>query len=286
MKLVRTKIFNKHIINYLADDKYIGQRIALEKYEPYLTKLMLSKISKGDVVMDIGANIGYYTILFSNKVGKKGKVISIEPDETNHKILQKNIKKNNLKNVVVVKKALGSENKKIYLYKSEENYGDHRAWGDKSNSTDTKREKISVECQKLDDLIKDLKEEKINFIKMDVQGFEGKVIEGGQKVIKENKPIIFFEYWPWAIKKSASDLQKMLMFLEKVYKKIFWIDEYIQIYTPVSKSFLIKKYKITNKNESGNLWVKNGIDFTDIIGQFKDFWIKKYIKRILGKEET
>lgn len=286
MKLVRTKIFNKHIINYLADDKYIGQRIALEKYEPYLTKLMLSKINNGDVVIDIGANIGYYTILFSNKVGKKGKVISIEPDETNYKILQKNIKENNLKNVIVVKKALGNENKKIYLYKSEENYGDHRVWGDKNKTADTKRERISVECQKLDDLIKDLKEEKINFIKMDVQGFEGKVIEGGQKVIKENKPIIFFEYWPWAIKKSASDLQKMLLFLEKVYKKIFWIDEYIQIYTPVSKSFLIKKYKITNKNESGNLWVKNGIDFTDIIGQFKDFWIKKYIKRILGKEET
>ena len=188
--------------------------------------------------------------------------------------------------MIVIKKALGSENKKIYLYKSKENYGDHRVWGDKSKAAETKRERLSVECQKLDALIKDLKEEEINFIKMDVQGFEGKVIEGGQKVIKENKPIIFFEYWPWAIKKSASDLQKMLLFLEKVYKKIFWIDEYIQIYTPVSKYFLIKKYKATNKNESGSLWVKNEIDFTDIIGQFKDFWIKKYIKRILGKEET
>jgi len=128
-KLVKTTLIkNKFYFWYQADDKYVGQRVALDKYEPYLTKLMLSKIKAGDVVIDIGANIGYDTVLFADKVGKKGKVIAIEPDPTNFEILQKNIKENKLFNVVAVQAAVGNENKKMKIFESEENFGDHRMW--------------------------------------------------------------------------------------------------------------------------------------------------------------
>jgi len=274
-KLNKTKVFGKYIFNYLPDDKFVGQRIALGKYEPYLTNLMLEKISKDDVVLDIGANIGYYTVLMADKVKK---VIAIEPDPINFEILQKNIKENKLKNVVAVQAAVGSENKKMGIINSKENFGDHRMWG--------KGPTVSVFCRRLDDLLKELDYQKIDFIKMDVQGFELLVIEGGKEMIEKNKPTIFFEYWPWGIKNAGGDYKKMMEFLEKIYKKIFWIDEYIQIHFPVSQKFLDKKYSDKNEDDYGNLWVKSEINFNDILGQFKSFWIKKFIKRILGKPQT
>ena len=278
MKLEKAKVFGKFVFNYLPDDKYVGQRVAQEKYEPYLTKLMLSKISEGSVVLDIGANIGYYTVLFAEKTGKTGKVIAIEPDPINFEILQKNIKENNLRNVVAVQAAVGNENKKMKIYESKENYGDHRMWGNGLA--------VSVFCRKLDDLLKELEYEKIDFIKMDVQGFEAEVIEGGKNIIEKNKPIIFFEYWPWGIKNAGSDYKRMMLFLKNIYKKIFWVDEYIQVHFPVSQKFLDKKYSDKNEDKYGNLWVKNKININDRIGQFNSFWVKKLIKRMLGKAET
>lgn len=278
MELKKAKVFGKYVFNYLADDKFVGQRIALEKYEPYLTELMLSKIKKGDVVLDIGANIGYDTVLFSDKVGKKGKVIAIEPDPVNFEILQKNIKENKLTNVVAVQAAVGKENKKMKIFESKENFGDHRMWGNGPTKP--------VFCRRLDDLLKELEYQKIDFIKMDVQGFESLVIEGGEKIIEKNKPTIFFEYWPWGNKNAGSDINEMTDFFRKIYKKIFWVDEYIQIHFPVSQKFLDKKYNDKNEEDYGNLWVKSDVDLNDRIGQFKDFWIKKFIKRILGKIET
>ncbi|MDD4383008.1 MAG: FkbM family methyltransferase [Candidatus Shapirobacteria bacterium] len=278
MKLEKVKVFGKYIFYYLPDDKYVGQRVALEKYEPYLTDLMLSKIKAGDVVLDIGANIGYDTVLFADKVGNNGKVIAIEPDSINFEILQKNIKENKLFNVVAVQAAMGSENKKMGIYESKENYGDHRMWGNGPS--------VPVFCRRLDDLLRELEFTKIDFIKMDVQGFEPLVIEGGKETIEKSKPIIFFEYWPWGAKNAGSEIKEMIEFFRKIYKKIFWVDEYIQIHFPASQKFLDKKYSDKNEDDYGNLWVKSEINFNDRLGQFKSFWIKKLVKRILGRPET
>jgi len=288
--LEKAKVFGKYIFNYLPDDKYVGQRVALEKYEPYLTELMLAKIKKGDVILDIGANIGYYTVLFADKVGKSGKIIAIEPDPINFQILQKNIKENKLFNVVAVQAAVGKENKKMKIFESEENFGDHRMYETlrpAGTSLDREvRKSVDVFCRRLDDLLKELEYKKIDFIKMDVQGFESLVIEGGKETIEKNKPTIFFEYWPWGAKNAGSEIKEMTDFLRKIYKKIFWVDEYIQIHFPASQKFLDKKYSDKNEDDYGNLWVKNKINFNDWLGQFKNFWLKKLIKRILGKAET
>ena len=288
MNLKKTKVFGKYVFNYLPDDKFVGQRVALEKYEPYLTDLMLSKIKNGDVVLDIGANIGYDTVLFADKVGKKGKVIAIEPDPVNFEILQKNIKENKLFNVVAVQAAVGNENKKMKIYESKTNYGDHRLWEETLRPAGTflDREALPVFCRRLDDLLKELEFTKIDFIKMDVQGFEPLVIEGGKEIIEKNRPIIFFEYWPWGAKNSGSDIKEMMEFFRKFYKKIFWVDEYIQIHFPASQKFLDKKYSDKNEDDYGNLWVKSEINFNDRLEQFKSFWIRKLIKRILGRPET
>lgn len=276
MKLLKAKIFGKYTFNYLPDDKYVGQRIALEKYEPYETELILKQVNKGDIIIDIGANIGYYTVLFADKVGKTGKVIAIEPDPINFEILQKNIKENKLRNVVAVQAAVGSENKKMILYKSEENLGDHKLW---KNGAAINKE---VFCRKLDDLLKDLGYEKIDLIKVDTQGWEPEVFAGAKRTIEKDLPIIFFEYSPVSYKLAKLDQIEMMNWLKKLYKKFWWIDEWLYIYKCLEKE-KIDKICATNKTGYADLWVKKEMSLKDRFGQFKNLKIKKLIKNLLIK---
>ncbi len=271
MKLKKAKIFGKYVFYYLADDKYVGQRVALEKYEPYETKLILKQIKKGDVVVDVGANIGYYTILLADKVGKNGKVYAFEPDSTNFDILEKNIKTNKLEKVVVVKAAVGSREGKLKLYKSGKNYGDHKLYGDG-------KAKEEVKIIKLDDFIK----EKVNLIKIDTQGWEPEVIEGAKKIIEKWKPIMFLEYSPASYVTAKLDGKKMMEWLKMVYKKFFWIDEWLYIYKVLNKR-KIDQICRTNKTGYADLWLKKNIGFKDQIEGFRDFKIKKWIKKIIFK---
>ena len=274
MKLNKAKVFGKYTFYYLPEDKYIGQRIALEKYEPYETNLIQRQVKNGDVVVDVGANIGYYTVLLAQKAKK---AYAFEPDSVNFEILEKNIKANNLKNVVAVKAAVGSKNGELNLYKSEENLGDHKLFkiplGSAASPFD-KREKIKV--VKLDDFIR----EPVDLIKIDTQGWEPEVIEGAKKIIKNCKPVLFMEYSPTSYKLAKLNENKMMEFLKSIYKKFFWIDEWLYIYKVLDKN-KIDKICSSNKTGYADLWMKKNISFKDIIGQFRDLKIKKWLKKII-----
>lgn len=285
--LKKAKIFVKYKFFYLEDDRYIGQRIALEKYEPYETKLILRQAKRGDVVVDVGANIGYYTILLADKVGKNGKVYAFEPDITNFDILVKNIKENKLENVVAVNAAVGRKSEKKILYKSEENLGDHKLYDqnppvDKSTSSLKKggslRTKEEVKIIKLDDYLADVK---VDLMKIDTQGWEPEVIGGAMKIIKRDKPIMFLEYSPTSYQQAKLDEKEMMNFLRNIYSKIWWIDEWLYIYKNLKQKEI---YKICNTNKTGyaDLWMKKEVNLNDKIGQIKDLRIKQWIKRLLG----
>ncbi|KKQ64373.1 MAG: Methyltransferase FkbM [Candidatus Shapirobacteria bacterium GW2011_GWF1_38_23] len=85
----------------------IGQRIALDKFEKFETALMENQINSESVCVDVGANIGYYTLLLAIKVKR---VYAIEPGGESFLILKKNVEVNNLKNVVLLN--IGASDKK------------------------------------------------------------------------------------------------------------------------------------------------------------------------------
>jgi len=85
-------------------------------YEPFITDFFKSEIKKGDVVFDIGANIGYFTLIFAKLVGENGKVFAFEPSPDVFAILQKNVEINGYKNIVLSQKAVSSKTEKIKLY--------------------------------------------------------------------------------------------------------------------------------------------------------------------------
>ena len=87
--------------------------MALRLWEPYVRKALI--LNKGDVFIDVGAHIGYYTLYAFRKVGKEGAIIAIEPDERNLAILYQNIRTAKAKNVRVFESAAGSEDGSVYL---------------------------------------------------------------------------------------------------------------------------------------------------------------------------
>lgn len=248
-KLVKTVIGGEVKIYYQWNDRHIGQRIALGKYEPYLTKLILEKVDKNSTFVDVGANIGYYSLL---SVKKGARVWAIEPDEDNFAILKKNVKENGLdKKIKLIKAGAGSKNAWAKIERSEVNFGAHKLINRKGD----------VKIIRLDDVIK----EKVDVIKIDVEGMEAKVVAGAKNLIKKWQPIIFFEY--------GINLRNggLLNFLSKIYGGIFVIDEYAQFYRPAE----VKKLK----NYEGNLMVKKNLGWE--WGQVKNVDWKKVIKKIL-----
>lgn len=188
----------------------------LEKTEMNFFK---NKIEEGWTVLDIGANIGYPSLLLSKLVGKKGKVIAFEPDDNNIQMLKKNIKANNSRNITVVPMAVSDHTGDGTLYISDSHSGDHRIY-----FSDEKRKTQNIKIISLDDYFKS--KNRIDFIQMDVQGAEELVFAGMKKVLSENKKInILLEFWPEALKKNGSSPRDFLKMIKSLGFKLRYIDE-------------------------------------------------------------
>jgi len=259
MKLNKTLI-SELVFWYRNGDAYVGERVALGKYEEYETKLLLRQLNNNSIAVDVGANIGYYTVQMA-KICKR--VYAIEPDKDNFEILKKNVEENKLNNVVLINAAVGAKKEKITLYKSAANDGDHRVYnaGNRTNIAEV----FSV---RLDDIL--VNEQKIDLLKVDTQGWEPAVIEGGKEIIKRDTPNMFLEYWPSAYKEAKLDANRMMIFLESIYKNIWQIDSRLNIYN--------KEIKIDEETGYADLWLTSK-DYM-VWDQYKDLKIKKIIKKI------
>ncbi len=254
-KLVKTILNGEIEMWYRWDDRFVGQRIALGKYESYLTRLFLEKMKKG-LVVDVGANIGYYSLLAA---GRGVKVWAIEPEEINFSILSKNMRVNGYETrIKLMKVALGERVGYVRLKKSERNFGAHRVVKDEGGR---------VKIVRLDDLI----DERVEVLKIDVEGWEPGVIMGAKRLIKKWRPVMFLEFDG---RKWDGDCEKMIRFLRGVYEKIYWVDDYVQRYFPVSDEWL-------RKRSLGAIMVKNDLNWE--WGQVRDIRWKKWLKRILGR---
>lgn len=188
----------------------------LEKTEMNFFK---NTIKEGWTVLDIGANIGYPSLLLSKLVGKKGKVIAFEPDKNNIQMLKKNIKANNSKNIIVVPMAVSDRTGVGTLYISDSHSGDHRIY-----YSDEKRRTQKIKTISLDDYSKS--KNKIDFIQMDVQGAEELVFTGMKRVLSENKKInILLEFWPEALRKIGSSPYDFLKMIKSLGFQLRYIDE-------------------------------------------------------------
>lgn len=191
-------------------------------HEKSTTELFKQTVKEGDTVVDLGANIGYFTLLAAKLVGEKGKVFAFEPEPKNYNYLLKNIAINNYKNVVALQKAVSDKNGKTKLYICDYDSGHHtinRPGGLEaySRGREIKIEEIDIETIRLDEFFKG-KEELIDVIKMDVEGAEALVLAGMDNILKKNKKLrIFTEFFPLLIKKMESSPSEFLRKLIEDY---------------------------------------------------------------------
>lgn len=183
-------------------------------YERQETGFVQSKIKPGQTVVDIGAHIGYYSLIFAKLVGSSGTVYAFEPDPTNFSILQKNIKLNGYNNIIAINKAVTEKTEKLNLYVSDGSAGDHKTY-----NSDENRKTIQIDGVALDDFLKD---KKVDFIKMDIQGAEGGALKGMATLLQNSKNIqVISEFTPAGIIKYGMEPRAYLELWQRLGFKLY-----------------------------------------------------------------
>lgn len=224
MKLSKTYIDKEIVLFYKKNDNFIGKVVAKNGvYEPFESKTILENIKEGDQVINVGANIGYHSLLMANKVGPKGAVYAFEPDPESYSILKKNISANHFKNIKAFPIALSSKKEKKTLFLSKVNFGDNRLF--KHENEKVIGGSVIINADSLDNILKrERSYRKIQLIKIDTQGYEPFVVAGASRLLKRDKPLLFLEYWPYGYRRIRADEKAMIDFLNKIYGNIYMVD--------------------------------------------------------------
>ncbi|MDX1463931.1 MAG: FkbM family methyltransferase, partial [Marinirhabdus sp.] len=188
----------------------------MEWWEYETTPWVRKFVKPGMTVLDIGAHIGYYTDLFSRLVQSHGKVYAFEASPENYPILINNLAARRRTNVVAHHRALSDQNGVLNLYVSP-GHSNHSLVEGYTEAEET----VPVQAVRLDDF---LPGEKIDFLKMDVEGSEPRVLEGMRKIIQASEDLIMLvEYNYVALGNAYSSPQVLLDLLTELgyqYKAI------------------------------------------------------------------
>jgi FkbM family methyltransferase len=171
-------------------------------------RVLESRVREGMQVADVGANQGIFTLLLSRLVQPSGRVIALEPDATMAGALRANLDANAATNVTVFEAAADAAPGEATLFRSPRNAGDNRlARGELSESC----RQAAVRAVRLDDIVPD---QRLDFVKIDTQGWEVSVLEGMPACLRTNPGLaILFEFWPYGLRQAGrrpADLPAML----------------------------------------------------------------------------
>ena len=207
------------VINLHPNDPVISGALALGVYETYQLDLFRSIVQKGMTVLDIGANVGLYTVIAAKLVGERGVVASFEPEGQNFEILQKNISDNGFKNIRPARMAIADKEGEVTLYLSEGNKGKHSLF----KPSDTEGEQV-VGTIRMDDWLERNNIGKVDVIKIDIQGAEPLAFAGMQKTLSM-RPVLLMEYDPKSIRESGHEPIEMLEMLLSQGYTLYSVEE-------------------------------------------------------------
>ena len=145
------------------------------------------RLREGDVVIDVGAHVGMFTVKAAMSVGERGKVVAIEPVEENLRLLRKNVELHELDNVVIIGRACGIERGRAKLVKSELS-GTHQLKVVRKEPEFPVSE-VEVEVTTIDEVCRGLGLLSIDFLKIDVEGAELEVLKGAEESLKVTRNI-------------------------------------------------------------------------------------------------
>ncbi len=188
-------------------DTGIGRELAFYRvHEPTTTRLLPGFVRPGDVVLDIGANIGYYTLQLSRLVGAEGLVIAVEPHPANFHLLHLNLRLNGVTNVHLVQAAISDCEGEGMLFEAE---GSN--WHSLHPTERTSGKGIPVLTLTIDGLVRQIGRP-IALIRMDIEGWEHRALMGAQKTLTRYRPAIVLEIHPNYLPQDT--IRQMLSWLQ------------------------------------------------------------------------
>jgi FkbM family methyltransferase len=193
---------------FVMPNDYIGRMILRFKtYEPHVTQVIRDVLKSGDVFLDVGANVGYFTMLASSLVKDTGRVIGVEPNPQNLQLIYSSLLENRTSNVVIYPYA-ASDKATILRFTTVGSNG-----GVVTEYSTDQRHFLLVQAVALDDILKN--ETKLDLLKIDIEAHEPAAIRGMEKSIARLKPKIITEFHPWAM--ALNNLAPPADYLKQIY---------------------------------------------------------------------
>ncbi len=190
-------------------------------WEPYETTLMLSLLPEGGVFVDVGANVGYFSLLAARRVGQEGAVYAFEPEAENFRLLQRSVELNDVgEQVQAVNAGLAADTTAAQLFLSEDNLGDHQIFP-------TGQSRISTAIQLLNgtDYLGS-KLQRIDLVKIDTQGSEYGVVEGLLPLLRslDAKPVLLVELTPLSLRQCGASGRALVELLATLDQSMWIVD--------------------------------------------------------------
>jgi len=176
----------------LVLNEYVQSQLYLfGAFEPATVKVLKRLVKSGDTVLDIGANVGYISLVLAKCVGNSGKVFSFEPDSKNFASLKRNLALNADCNIEPIAKAVSDSHQPIRLYhaKFDFNAGAHSMLPSEKHSSDF----VEIEATTIDEFVTSHGLKKIDVIKIDIEGAEMKAFNGMTETLRNSRPLIVCE---------------------------------------------------------------------------------------------
>ena len=203
---------------FVSDNNKIERAIKEkgEEYDRDNFELIVRMVKSGNVCFDIGANIGVYSVIFASLSGQDELVHAFEPVTHIRTKMYANLKLNGFVNANVNPFALGSSCANMTMYQIREGQfrGGVSSFVINENYDELGAdayEERDVEILTLDGYVEDRKIDRIDFIKIDVEGFELDVLKGAKEVLKKFSPYLLFEYDPERVMNRNSEIRDLLI---------------------------------------------------------------------------
>ncbi|GAB4503334.1 MAG: hypothetical protein Fur0043_03260 [Anaerolineales bacterium] len=219
------------ILHLDLSDPVVSGALALRVFEPS-ELAFFQKYCRGPLTLvDIGANIGLYTVLAMHQLDSTGRIVALEPHPGTFAFLQKNVAANQAQasacsRVDALNLAATPERGPQQLRLNPENRGDNRLYRGTYQGKVEQWEALPVEGRPVDEVLANLNIEQVNFVKIDIQGYEQKAIAGFQKTLARSQNVILMsEFWPKGLREAGGDARNYLEMLAGLGFRLYELKE-------------------------------------------------------------
>ena len=194
-------------------------------HEPELTNQINELFRPGFVAFDIGANSGSHTLVMSSRAGENGLILAVEPNPGARRRLKENIELNRLTNVRILSCALSNEPGHAVLFVPEERTSNRGVASLHSSNVNYPAEQIEIVLKTLDQTVAENCLNRLDFIKIDAEGNEMKILRGGRKTIRRFRPRIVFEYDQRSWSNAGAHFARAAAFFQESGYRLFRFDK-------------------------------------------------------------